>query len=260
MARTHKDIAIAMETTKNPMDQQIHVNDVDKPLIDELIRHNDNLTKILKSRRGDDFSHKEPQGSVFTRAYWEQRWKISKLQEYVNVQETDVEDIDSAVNTLAIVSALLVTVPYGVVTAFDHSYWDWLQNVPCADTIQEFGGQSYNHFYLKNVIQQLWMSLFSSMLGIGLTVFYYMLRPGDPEIFKIWWRRGRWAVFMIFVCAFVAVMITLAMAGWILNGWYVVSTDTFCESPGDFPYSQNFATYGTLFNFFVLIVAILLMF
>ena len=68
-ARTHKDIATAMETTKNPMDQQIHVNDVDKPLIDELIRHNDNLTKILKSRRGDDFSRKEPQGSVFTRAY-----------------------------------------------------------------------------------------------------------------------------------------------------------------------------------------------
>ena len=46
-ARTHKDIATAMETTKNPMDQQIHVNDVDKPLIDELIRHIDDLTKAM---------------------------------------------------------------------------------------------------------------------------------------------------------------------------------------------------------------------
>ena len=98
------------------------------------------------------------------------------------------------------------------------------------------------------------------MLGIGLTVFYYMLRPGDPELFKIWWARGGWAVLTLFVSAFVAVVMTVAMAGWILNGWYVVSTDTFCESPGNFPYSRKFATYGTVFNFLVIIFAVILMF
>ena len=47
-------LAIAMETTKSPMNQQMHVNDADKPLIDELIRHIDDLTKaiILVQRKG----------------------------------------------------------------------------------------------------------------------------------------------------------------------------------------------------------------
>ena len=250
------------ETTTNPTNPtnpQVHLEETDKHLIDELIRHTDNLTKILKSRKDTNIRY-AAQGSIFSVGYWKQRYALSKVQEYITTQDTDVEDIDSAVNTLAIVSALLVTVPFSVVTAFDYEYWDWLQNVPCADTIPDMNGQSYDHYYLTQVIQQLWLSLFSSILGIGLTVFYYMLRPGDPQLFKIWWPRGRWAVFAIFVSAFIAVMITLTMAGWILNGWYVLSTDTFCDSPGNVPYSRDYATYGTLFNFLVLIFAILLMF
>ena len=68
-----------MEMTSNPIGGETSVDDVDKRLIDELIRHTDNLTKILKSRR--DNKYRPALGSVFTLAYWQQRWEISKIRE-----------------------------------------------------------------------------------------------------------------------------------------------------------------------------------
>ena len=114
-----------------------------------------------------------------------------------------------------------------------------------------------NDFYQTNFIKQIYLSLFASILGVGLTAFYYMLRPSDTELFRFWWKRGRYVVMVMFLCAFITTIMTMSMAGWVLNGWYVVSTKGFCDSPGDFTFSRQFATAGITINFLVLLTNIL---
>jgi hypothetical protein len=230
----------------------------DKALRVEILRHTREIEKILKNQGKRDYV--EPTGSKLSLSYWRARYRVSKIQSYLHTEDTDVDDIDAAVNTLAIVSALLVTVPFGVVTSFDHTYWDWLESVPCASTVQKMGGVSYFHFYQTNFIKQIYLSLFASILGVGLTAFYYMLRPSDTELFRFWWKRGRYVVMVMFLCAFITTIMTMSMAGWVLNGWYVVSTKGFCDSPGDFTFSRQFATAGITINFLVLLISAIVMF
>ena len=193
------------------------------------------------------------------REYLINRWNKSNVFKIYTGAGIKVEDIDTAVNTLTLVDALLLTIPFASFGLLNSSYWDWLYNLPCNNANGSYLGDYYM-FYYDNVIQQLWITTISSVTGISIAVFYYLLRPSDNTEFLLWWSHGKYPFcFMLIFCT-ICVIAVLSTAGWFLNGWYVVGSEQFCLSPGWIPSSVKTLTIGYVTLGIAVIVSIILMF
>jgi hypothetical protein len=54
-----------------------------------------------------------------------------------------------------------------------------------------------------------------------VTIWYFLLRPKEDAAFAIWWRRGRWALFAIFINCAIAVVSVLSISGYLVaSQWF----------------------------------------
>jgi len=115
-------------------------------------------------------------------------------------------------------------------------------------------------FYYNSVVQQLWITVISSVTGIAIAVFYYLLRPSDDTEFQEWWNKGKYTFcFMLIFCT-ICVIAVLSSAGWFLNGWYIIGSEQFCLSPGWVPSNVTTLTCGYVTLGVSVVASILLMF
>jgi hypothetical protein len=62
-------------------------------------------------------------------------------------------------------------------------------------------------------------SVYTSVTSIICTVLYYLLRPSADDTeeavarFAVWWKRGKWTLFIIFLATSFAVVCTLSLVG-----------------------------------------------
>jgi hypothetical protein len=140
--------------------------------------------------------------------------------------------VDTAINTLTLVDALIVTIPFGIVSAANYTFWDWLQTLPCnTDDFHHdhFGELPYYYFYYR-FVGSIWQIVISCVIGIVLATFYYLLRPSDDEVFLRWWTRGKVVLVFSVVATAIGVLSTLYLAGLLLDGWWVISTSQACDA------------------------------
>lgn len=164
------------------------------------------------------------------------RYENSALPMYIEGRNVTVEHIDTAVNTLTVVDTLVLTIPFGLVGIYTSSYWDWLEAMPCniEGALMPLTNEAPFTYYHRQVITQMWIIFTSSVTGIVLSMFYYLLRPPNGAgSFEGWWHRGKYAFFLMFLCAVIPVVTVLNNAGSMLNGWVMVSSGQFCNgAPG----------------------------
>lgn len=55
------------------------------------------------------------------------RWKDNNLREIFVGKYVTSEDIDNVVNTLTLVNALILTIPYGIMSSTGPDYWDYVE-------------------------------------------------------------------------------------------------------------------------------------
>lgn len=56
------------------------------------------------------------------------RFRNSNITKYYHGTNLTEDEADSVVNALALVAALILTIPFGAAMSFDNGYWDWLND------------------------------------------------------------------------------------------------------------------------------------
>ena len=157
------------------------------------------------------------------------RYEYSNLSKMINGSDITPDDADTAVNTFTLVSALLLAIPFGILTAVNKDFWDSL-----------FSSLSACSEFTPSEVDDLWLSIYSgivtliygcaycAMISIILAVLYYLLRPSEEEKFHRWWTRGKYVVAFIFGGTVVTVIFALTFVGNMM-GYYANSSSRMCH-------------------------------
>ncbi len=176
------------------------------------------------------------------------RYKSSTLRKYMDGSDISYEEIDAAVNTIAVVCALVLTIPFSILGNLGYEFWDFYKEVS-PDTLCWVYNLTFNT--LNGII-------LSSVTSIILTVFYYILRPRQAFQFLRWWHRGKWVLVAMFIGGTIAVSLTLSLCNTLIGAqYYYRSTDEQCPSiiPGQIHYNVSVGS-----GMFILVLATILSF
>eukprot|EP00744_Colponema_vietnamica_P011324 GILI01015925.1.p1 GENE.GILI01015925.1~~GILI01015925.1.p1 ORF type:complete len:205 (+),score=27.31 GILI01015925.1:79-693(+) len=158
----------------------------------------------------------------------------------------DEEKMDEAVNALALVCALLLTIPFGIIPNLNMDYWEKVvelsKNCPQYD---------YTHARFIFVGSLGW-SVYLSTSGLALATFYYVLKPKD---FEKWYKtRGKYLLILLILATIASLVVLLVVFGH-LFAYYNVNYAQYCTTIVDGWFTASTATYIGLF----VIISIVLM-
>lgn len=157
----------------------------------------------------------------------------TNLGKFYSGSDLTVGDADAAVNTLGVVAALLLTVPFSLIGSLNNGFWDGLQQAlaACGHTT-EFTAR----IVFDTVYQPLNALMYFSMGTILLATLYYVLRPTAKEekerdeLFRLWWRRGRIAFLVMISFVISAVVCAFTVYNVLVPGqWLVGFSADVCE-------------------------------
>jgi hypothetical protein len=94
------------------------------------------------------------------------------LSRYFNGRNLRISVVDNCVNTMTLVNALILTIPYGVITALNSEFWDSLKV-----SMEEGNCDTYYHYYYFRLRDNILIVIYSGITSIAVSVFYYILRP-----------------------------------------------------------------------------------
>lgn len=92
--------------------------------------------------------------------------------------------------------------------------------------------------------------VYSTVLAMALSCFYYVLRPSNDNVFKKWWMRGK---YVVVACFFLTVAGVTAVLRVFMNFIYYFSVPT--EGLCDEKYN-DFAQYSTYLGAAVIVCCI----
>lgn len=172
--------------------------------------------------------------------YLKSRWHHSNVRGYYSGEGLDVEEADSVMNAMALVNALILTIPYGIVSSLNSEYWDWMQVA-----IQDCEKMEWGYMQ-TNLITPLYVAVSASILSLIITVMYYFLR--SKKHFALWWKhRGKWSVAVTMVATITSVITILTLFA-TLMGWYAAATNRLCYTQiiNQNRYSGAYATIAAI--------------
>ena len=135
------------------------------------------------------------------------------------------ELLDEAVNAQALVCALVLTIPFGIIGNFNFQYYNDVQEISIA--CPQFNYKRVHTGFLNELV----FVIYSSVSGLVFSTLYYILRPSD---IKLWWKRGRYFYFLLFLFTSSSVISLLCLTSYLIS-FYSMASDDFCTS---------FAAYG----------------
>ena len=207
------------------------------------------------------------------------KYEKSSINKYLVGDGLTSDDVDTTMNTLALINALILTIPYSLAGSLDNQYWDWLQSTyassECSD---QCGKNDANNCFTsarQATLNSLFASVYSSIAVLCIVAVYYILRPttsdkseddSKPESsgqsrrpslieaaeleakmrvarFGNWWKQGRYVILIVFLFTFVSVTSVLTIFG-ALAGIYMTPTTLLCDP--NFP-TNNSVAVGCLF-------------
>ena len=115
---------------------------------------------------------------------------------FLDYNSTDF-NVDSAVNAFALVNALILTIPFGIITSLDHEWIAALKEAvrACPDdstamkymsgyTLITTGNDLFTKVY-TDLVTRLSGSVYFSMMGLILSTLYYIFSPSDKSVLTI---------------------------------------------------------------------------
>ena len=103
--------------------------------------------------------------------------------------DLDPETLNGAVQSLALICALVITIPFGLMSSLNADFWESLDIL--ATDCKEYG---YNAMSTQ-MYAALRATIFSATGGLIMTAFFYLLKPKD---IKKWWHKGRFFLMLMF--------------------------------------------------------------
>ena len=118
--------------------------------------------------------------------YFIRRMRNSNIYTCWYNNDMDVNDSDSIINSVTVVNALLLTIPFNLLGAYNESFWEWemsflatcnggyynsTSGVLSPPNLNVLGSKLY-----LDVSSNIFSTTFASVLGLFLAAIYYTLR------------------------------------------------------------------------------------
>lgn len=124
--------------------------------------------------------------------YWIWRFENSNLISLA-IGSPGRESVDGAVNTAALIAALLLTIPYSTMGNFGPDYFNWLEvNLMLCNPVEI--NEATPNKVLNDFKNWLISSMIPSVYVIFTCMLYYISRPFEDKKFDGWWIRGKYVV------------------------------------------------------------------
>ena len=155
--------------------------------------------------------------------YWVCRWNTSKLKKIYHNHDVRKEDLDRAIDTIAVLNGLFLTIPFGIMGSLGQEFWDWYQDTvaTCGSSVNWLNG--YN-----TIVNSLYSVVFCVLVTLTMATLYYLLKPDEEKEFQVWWPRAKWVVIIIILSTVVAVWNLFNLFDWVI-GIFVQSTNHLCN-------------------------------
>jgi hypothetical protein len=134
------------------------------------------------------------------------------------------EEVDNVVNTLTLMNALILTIPYSLMSNMNYDYWD--QVIISLDNCSERVATFESDFAIfKNSFNAV---VYSAMASLIMSLIYYLLKPKNLAKFRKWWKQARYVIIMM-LCGTVCSVVSLVAVSCWLFAWYNLPSDQLCE-------------------------------
>ncbi len=121
--------------------------------------------------------------------YIAKRYRRGALLKFFEGYDLGPEEIDTLINMVTLVNALILTIPPGIITDYSFDTWDGMRTL-----IASCGYNDSEDVFMANVYNPLntcfWGSLYCGALGLFLAIIYFFFRPTKTADFRKWWRNG----------------------------------------------------------------------
>jgi hypothetical protein len=136
----------------------------------------------------------------------------------------DMDIMDSKVSSMAVTSALVLTIPFGLFQALGNNFWSELRRA--IDNCGHSNDIASIDNIKKNLLNNLNGALAASIIGILLSTFYYLLKPSSARSMTLLMKKKiRILVLVLFLTNFSAMVCAINLA-YGFNQFYLVEYDT----------------------------------
>lgn len=187
---------------------------------------------------------------------WRQRIVKSELIRYFTDPQFIIADrMENALNFMALILALLLTIPYGSLAALNSDYFVALhqQMESCPEVNFQYSYSQLHDLFLSNCC----CTIYSSMAGLILIVSYYVLKPNsDYEMRRFSRIGGRILLFCVLTTCLTSIVGVMDLAA-LTYQFYSTPISTICTGQ---PWFGSMLWPGLIALIISLLVSIVLAF
>lgn len=183
--------------------------------------------------------------------------KQSAFGRFIACKDLTSDDLDDSVNQMALVCAVILTIPYQVGQTVGPSYFDWLKGELEKCPKSRAGGYDFG-IAMSAFREYMLCCMFSTMCGMILSTFYFLFKRSLPDLndHNRYMRKCRYITIYIFICTSFGIISLIMLSNFLIE-WFVVPTDALCT---DTDQAVMLVGFGMLVAFLVFLLSIYLVF
>jgi hypothetical protein len=138
------------------------------------------------------------------------------------------EDVSEGINALALVNALFLTLPFGLIAAMTPDYLSGLKTAldacPNSETTTGIGYTAAS----KSLRRACEATIISALSALILSIIYYLFKRNEDRNFREWWPKGR---ILVFVCSILSIATVVSTVS-LMNNFFFYFTVRTSSSDG----------------------------
>ncbi len=121
----------------------------------------------------------------------------NSLKRLVSGEGMTLECAEKAIETLALISALVLTIPYGIMSAPSAEFWDKI--IVLATECPDLGYANRSYVFYSSIR----CCIYTATASLIMTAEFFLLKPTDVVQ---WWPRGRLFLGVMFALTWISVI------------------------------------------------------
>ena len=143
-----------------------------------------------------------------------------------DLDEIHFDDFDAGVNALALMCALVLSIPFEIIGGFEVDHLDWMK-----ENINACNDDTWNFANVYTSIRTSFMvTVYFSISGMILATFYFLFKRNDDESYKSWRSKARYLVISLFVCTALAICGLIMLTNLYFIYFLLTSTANICDN------------------------------
>lgn len=144
--------------------------------------------------------------------------------------EGDNFNFDAGVSSMALICALILTIPFGLLGTLDQDHWTEVMSQIAACPGGILRTYSFDDYFVETM-NNIACVIYSAMSGLVLSTTYYLFKPkNEAKVSHIESVKQRVLIFLLFVSTVTAVVGLMNATSDILT-LFPVAEDDFCDAP-----------------------------